>query len=177
VKVLLVYFSFTGNTEKVAFSILENLQKNGVNCEVFKIEPVLKFKYIFWLFLSFIPSLPFPIKNLKLLKIDNYEAIILGTPKWTFNCPPVTYFIRFLKRVKFKSSIKIFFFLTYGGFGEDAYIKKLKRKFEKSGFTVYAVEKFRRSEIIKGAVGERIQKFCLKILTSINPSYPHISET
>ena len=120
-KILLAYFSFTGNTEKVSKLILKCLQESGINCDIFKIEPILKLKYLPWLFLSFIPGLPFPVKNLKLLNLGNYDAIILGSPKWSLSCPPVTYFIRFLKseRLKAKSSLRIFLFITYGGFGED----------------------------------------------------------
>lgn len=176
-KVLLAYFSFTGNTEKLSFDILKNLRENGVDCEVFKIEPSLNLKYPFWLFLSFIPSLPFPIKNLNSLNLDKYSAIVLGTPKWTFNCPPVTFFIKFLRRIKVKSKVKVFLFLTYGGFREDIYIKKLKRKLEKLGFAVRAIEKFKRKEIQEGTANRRIQKFCSEILTSLNPSNSDTSKS
>ncbi|CUT00852.1 flavodoxin family protein [Candidatus Kryptonium thompsonii] len=112
-KILLAYFSFTGNTEKVSKLILKCLQESGINCDIFKIEPILKLKYLPWLFLSFIPGLPFPVKNLKLLNLGNYDAIILGSPKWSLSCPPVTYFIRFFKKRKIKSQVFIENFFVY----------------------------------------------------------------
>lgn len=176
-KVLLAYFSFTGNTEKVAFEILKCLQANGIRCDVFKIEPLINLKYPFWLLLSFIPFLPFPVKNLNYLNLQNYDALILGSPKWTLNCPPITYFIRFLKRHKFRNSLKIFLFLTYGGFREDIYLESLKNKLKKVGFNVPLVEKFKRREIQENRVVEEIQEFCSKILASINPSDSNISKS
>ncbi|MCS7229086.1 MAG: hypothetical protein NZ923_03505 [Candidatus Kryptonium sp.] len=175
-RVLLAYFSFTGNTEKVSLEILKHLQASGVKCDVFKIEPLINLKYPFWLFLSFVPSLPFPVKNLNSLNLKDYNALILGSPKWTFNCPPITYFIHFLKRLGFGNSFKIFLFLTYGGFREDVYLKKLKIKLEKIGFDVPIVWKFKRRKIQEGKVDAEIQKFCSEILASINPSDSNISK-
>ena len=178
-KILLAYFSFTGNTEKVSKLILKCLQESGINCDIFKIEPILKLKYLPWLFLSFIPGLPFPVKNLKLLNLGNYDAIILGSPKWSLSCPPVTYFIRFLKseRLKAKSSLRIYLFITYGGFGEDSYIQKLKKNLEECGFNVPIASKFKRSEIKDGKAIEGINKFCSEILLSLSPSHPNISKS
>lgn len=178
-KILLAYFSFTGNTEKVSEVILRYLRENEIKCEVFRIEPALKLRYPLWLFLSFIPNLPFPVKNLKSLEPGNYDAIILGSPKWTFNCPPVTRFIRFLKskRLKSKSPSRIFLFITYGGFGEDSYIRKLKRDLERWGFDVPAISKFKRSEIKNGKAIEEINKFCSEVLLSLNPSHSNISKS
>lgn len=176
-KILVTYFSFTGNTEKVALAILGHLRKNGFDCEVFRIEPVLRLKYIFWLLLSFVPALSFPIKNAKSLDLEKYDVLILGTPKWTFNCPPVTYFIRFLKRVNLKPSLKLFLFLTYGGFSEDVYLRELKDKIESLGVAVCGFEKFKRREIEEGRAYERIYSFCQKIVSSLNPSESYVSKS
>lgn len=169
-KVLLVYFSFTGNTEKVGNLIAGYLKQKGISCDVYKIEPLFNLPYFLWLLLSFIPSLSFPVKNLKILNLDVYDVIILGTPKWTFNCPPVTSFIRFLRKSRNEIKSKFAIFLTYGGFGEDVYIEKLKAKL---GFNVIAVEKFKRSDIQRNDV--KVDLFCTKILNSIDPSNPYIS--
>lgn len=177
-KTLLAYFSFTGNTEKVTEVILRCLRENGISCDVFRIEPVFKLKYLFWLFLSFVPGLPFPVKNLKSLDLKNYDALILGSPKWTFNCPPVTYFVRFLRseKLKAKSPLQIFLFITYGGFQEDSYVRKLKEKLERSGFNVTVMGKFKRGEIRNGKAMEEINKFCFEVLRSLNPSHSDISK-
>lgn len=173
-KILLVYFSFTGNAEKVGNLITRYLARIGINCDVYKIEPLFNLPYFLWLLPSFVPSLPFPVKNLKNLNLGAYDVIILGTPKWTFNCPPVTSFIRFLRKSREKIKSKFAIFLTYGGFREDVYLEKLKAKFEKFGFDVVAVEKFKRSDIQNENV--KVDLFCEKILNSLNPSNPHISQ-
>ncbi len=164
-KILLAYFSFTGNTEKVGNLILNFLKQKGINCALFTIEPVFKLPYLLWLFLSFVPGLPFPLKNLKLLKLYDYDVVILGTPKWTFNCPPATSFIRFVKKSGRKFKIGIF--LTYGGFKEDVYLERLKNKFVKDGYNVIAVQKFKRRDIQDGFVMDKVEEFCLKIIQSI----------
>ncbi len=174
-KILLVYFSFTGNTEKVGNLITRYFKQEGVNCDVYKIEPSFNLPYFLWFILSFIPSLPFPLKDLNSLNLDNYDVIILGTPKWTFNCPPVTSFISFLKKARGKIKAKFAIFLTYGGFKENIYLEKLKMKLEKFGFNVVVTEKFKRSDIRSDSVS--IDLFCSKILNSLDPSNPYVSQS
>jgi len=180
-RILLVYFSRTGNTQKVANLIFERLRIEKIECEVFKIEPIFDLPYLLWLFLSFVPSLPFPVKSLKFLKLEKFDIVILGTPKWTFNCPPVTSFIYKLKKFSRslntgKSLPKIFLFLTYGGFREEVYLKKLVRKIEDFGFEIVAFEKFKRSEIQNNDFLGKLDRFCNLILSSINPSDFDIAE-
>ncbi len=182
-RVLLIYFSRTGNTQKIADLIIERLHIEKIECEVFKIEPVFDLPYLLWLFLSFVPSLPFPVKNLKFLNLEKFDIVILGTPKWTFNCPPVTSFIYKLKKFSKLASLnskqslpKIFTFLTYGGFREDVYLEKLMKKIKNFGFEIIAFEKFKRSEIQSGEFIWKVDRFCKLILKSINPSDLDISK-
>ncbi len=174
-KVLLVYYSFTGNTERVGNLIARYFKQKGINCDIYKIEPLFNLPYFLWLLLSFIPSLPFPLKNLNSLNFEDYNVIILGTPKWTFNCPPVTSFIRFLKRSGRKIKSRFAIFLTYGGFKENIYLEKLKMKLERFGFNVAVTEKFKRSDIRSGLVS--VDLFCSKILNSLDPSNPYVSQS
>ncbi len=164
--------------------ILERFQAKKIECEVFKIEPIFDLPYPLWLLLSFVPSLPFPIKNLKSLNFEKFDLLILGTPKWTLNCPPVTSFIYKLGKFGgFKTSEsgknlpKISLFLTYGGFREDVYLKKLVQKIESFGFEVLAFEKFKRREIENSNVSEKVDEFFNFILKSINPSHPDASKS
>jgi len=176
-RILLAYFSFTGNTEKVGNLILNNFKRNRIDCDLFKIKPLLNLPYLLWLLLSFVPGLPFPLKNLKLLNLKFYDVIVLGTPKWTFNCPPVTSFIYFLKKMANpQKKLKIAVFLTYGGFREDIYLEKLERKLNKSGFSVIAVRKFKRADIQQNKIEEDAQRFCFEILNSLNPSNSYVSQ-
>ncbi len=99
------YFTYTGTSQKIASWLGKK----------FKISPKeiksYKFPYLIWLFLSFIPYLPLrayfdPPSN---------DTVILCFPKWTFNCPPITYF---LKKIYCKKLILV---IAYKGWGEKTY--------------------------------------------------------
>jgi predicted nucleotide-binding protein (sugar kinase/HSP70/actin superfamily) len=95
----------------------------------------------------------------------------LGTPKWTLNCPPVTSFVNFL-RSNFKDAKKpkVAFYITYGGFKEDAFIEKFLKIFKANGFDVVEFDKFKRRDIDEGRVLERIENFVRKIFVHLNQS-------
>jgi len=93
------YFTFTGTSKKIAEFI----------GKIFNIKPKeiksYKLPYLLWLFLSFIPYL-----SLKaIFEPPTNDTVILCFPKWTFNCPPVTCF---LKKIKCKKLVLI---ISYKG--------------------------------------------------------------
>ncbi|MCS7200127.1 MAG: hypothetical protein N2327_03750 [Caldimicrobium sp.] len=101
----LYFFSYTGTCENLAFEIAKKFvcKPKRIQCQ--------DRSYLIWLFLSFFPyftvSVEFPPQE------SNKGLLIF--PKWTFNCPPVT---SFLKRSKFD---KLLLIITYGGWGELTY--------------------------------------------------------
>ncbi len=99
------YFTYTGTSKKIA---------NWLG-EKFKITPkeikTYSLPYFIWLFLSFIPY--FPVKAF--FDVPSNETIIVCFPKWTFNCPPITYF---LKKIYCRKLILV---ITYKGWGERKY--------------------------------------------------------
>jgi flavodoxin len=113
------YFSYTGTCKKIAKFLGTEL-----NLPVKEIKPP-KLPYLAWLALSFIPGLPIPSKAL----LPQSENLILVFPKWTINCPPITYFYFLCKKrgVKLK---KILLVVSYGGFREEPYAKHYVRKFK-----------------------------------------------
>lgn len=113
------YFSYTGTCERIAKFLGTNL-----NLPVKKIKPP-ELPYLAWLALSFIPGLPIPSKAL----LPQSENLILVFPKWTINCPPITYFYLFCKKraVKLK---KILLIVSYGGFRGEPYARHYVRKFK-----------------------------------------------
>ena len=110
--VSIYYFSYTGNSKKIA----EYLGKQ-FNITPYEIKS-FQFPYIIWLLTSFIPF--FPVKS-KWKKIeDNKQILILCFPKWTFNCAPVTYFL-------IKCPCKnLIFIITHKGWGISFYEKIYK---------------------------------------------------
>ncbi len=101
----LYYFSFTGRSKKIAEWISEHLSIEAKEIKA----PHLP--YIPWLFLSFIPYLQIEAE----FEPPSSGRVILCFPKWTFNCPPVTYFIN---RVDVR---ELHLVICYGGFDEGRY--------------------------------------------------------
>jgi hypothetical protein len=101
------YFTYTGFSEVVAREISSFLGAKPKKIETYR------WPYFFWLFLSFIPY--FPVKSW--FEPPQEEKILVCFPKWTFNCPPVTYFLR---KIRCKH---LFLLVCYKGWGEDHYIK------------------------------------------------------
>ena len=105
------YFSLTGHCRKIAKALGKEF-----GCPVEEIRS-FSFPYWLWLILSFIPFLP--VKSWFLMP-EEEKHILLCFPKWTFNCPPVTYF---LKKVPCK---EFTFIITHRGWGEKFYEKIYK---------------------------------------------------
>ncbi|BAU23122.1 hypothetical protein THC_0731 [Caldimicrobium thiodismutans] len=124
----LYYFSYTGTSKEIALALARRF--NAIPKEI----KTYSFPYSFWLLLSFIPG--FEIRA-------NFEPPqspygVLVFPKWTFNCPPVTYF---LKKISFEKLILI---ITYGGWREipyGEYYKKLASKNCKEVEVIYIKRK------------------------------------
>ncbi|RKX61487.1 MAG: hypothetical protein DRP29_00170 [Thermodesulfobacteriota bacterium] len=110
------YFSYTGTSKKIAEILAKKLKVKLKEIKTFK------FPYFIWLFLSFFPY--FPIKSQ--FEPLSSDTIILCFPKWTFNCPPVTYFLRKIK------CQKIYMIISYKGWGEKKYIEYYKKLGSKS---------------------------------------------
>ncbi len=104
------FFSRTGNSKKVAFLLAKKLKTEPKEIQSYK------FPYFLWLILSFIPFLPVK-SNFPEVKA---EEIILCFPKWTFNCPPITYFL-----IKCPCK-RLTMIITYKGWGKNHYEKFYK---------------------------------------------------
>jgi flavodoxin len=100
------YFTFTGNSKRIA----EWIAQLGGRLKEIKTK---KLPYTLWLVMSFFPYLD--VKS----KFEEPESnlIFLCFPKWTLNCPPVTYF---LKKADL-SGKTLCMVITYGGFDEKRY--------------------------------------------------------
>lgn len=105
------YYSFTGISKRLAEIISENLK---VTPKEIKTSPK---PYFFWFLLSFLPYASFKAN----FEPPSSSTIILCFPKWTFNCPPITYF---LKKVNCQN---LFMIISYGGWGEKKYAEFYKK--------------------------------------------------
>jgi len=141
-KILIIYFSYTGYTKAVAEEIYSELSVLH-EVDLVRIYPERDRSYWEWLIWSFIPRSLVKIKPLR-TDLKNYQWIFLGTPKWTFSCPPVNQFLRNIRGGLGKSTA---LFMTYGGFDEDRYLKNLVKRMSKLGLKVNLAFKIRRKTI------------------------------
>jgi len=106
------YFTYTGTSKKIAETLAGEL---GV--EVKEISaPCLP--YFVWLLFSFFPGLPIKAN----FSLPRASSFVLCFPKWTFNCPPVTYFFRILKRCGLRFE-KIVLVISYRGWKEKPFVR------------------------------------------------------
>ncbi len=157
-RILVAYFSWTGNTLAVADEVIRQLSLHH-EVEVCRIEPQKQRRYIGWLLLSFIPSSKVKIQP-AVEDVSRYDIIILGGPKWTFSCPPVNSYLSRLGGCERKIGA---IFITYGGFGEYRYLNGLVKKMGAKGMDVRATLLVRRSQVRSGEYCNGVKAFCSEI--------------
>ena len=85
---LVVYFSYTGNTEKIAKMI-----HNKLNCDILKLNPVVPYSTDYQTVVDEEQNNDSSGKVVEIEKIDKdlskYDEIILGTPVWWYSIAPV----------------------------------------------------------------------------------------
>jgi hypothetical protein len=144
----LYYFSFTGTSKSLAFALASKLKITPKEIKSFS------FPYPIWLLLSFIPPLCLKSK----FEPPESSSGILVFPKWTFNCPPVTYF---LKGVSFE---KLLLIILYGGWREKPYgefYRKLALKKSKRVDIIYIKRKkwLGEGELILKKISAKAEEF------------------
>ena len=97
-KILIVYYSKTGSTEKVAETLKQEFEKNGHEIELAKISPVHELKAYQYKKNG---------KELALKKVitdvKKFDLILIGTPVWNFCPTPMTLaYLRNLSNIKNK---------------------------------------------------------------------------
>jgi len=118
------YFTFTGTSKQIAEEVVKK-----VGGRLFSINSV-KLPYVCWLFLSFFPGL----KLKSSFKPPTSKRLVVCFPKWTTNCPPVTYFFSWLKKNGY-SFDEVNLIISYKGWKKELYLnhyssvlKKLAKK-------------------------------------------------
>ena len=87
-KVLIIYFSQTGNTEKIAKPIKKGILRSGNTCKIEK------------------------IKGINIDKLENYDLIGIGTPTFFYREP--TNVMNFIQDLKATNRKHCFLFCTHG---------------------------------------------------------------
>lgn len=127
-KVLVVYFSYTGNTKFIADKINEKI--GGDIVEIKTLKPYSEdFNYVVDQGKEEVDNYFKPEIITKLENIEEYDTIFIGSPTWWYTiAPPVATFL-------YKNNLegkKIIPFLTNGGYGLGHSIEDIKNLCEKS---------------------------------------------
>lgn len=157
-KIIIVYFSQTGNTRKLAVKIYEILKSKNLDVDLFEIEDKEKCCFLKNCFNAIFEKI---VKIDKVPHIEKYDLIFIGTPIWAGKITP--YIRSFLKDIELKNK-KVFLFTTYGsGFGKNLAMKEFIKLVEmKDGKIIGLIEvKGRKVEESIDNIKEEIGK-CLK---------------
>ena len=164
-KILIAYYSKTGNTEIISNAIREALEANW-EVDMLKIEMVKEYSS-FLLHLN--PRIFFDtILNRKpwirsLEDMSPYDLIFVGTPNWYSQiAPPVNTFIE--KMVNFEGKNAIAF--VSSGLSGESYAVKLKNSLEKKGLRVLKMLNLKQREINDSQLKEI--KEILKLIYKVN---------
>lgn len=109
-KKLIIFYSYTGNTKKIA-----NIIKEKLNCDILELEPLKPFSTNYDEVVNEYQNNSInkevEIKDIK-IDLDNYDEFIIGTPVWWYTISPVI--TKFLKKYKLENKI-IYPFATNAG--------------------------------------------------------------
>lgn len=156
--ILLVYFSLTGNTKSVSQEISKHLSINN-KVDICEIIPKKSRKYFQWLLMSFIPGLKVKIQS-TINDISKYDLVILGSPKWTINSPPLNEYLNSLIGCHNQMAAV---FITFGGYGEKKYLLQIKNSLIKKGLQPIDSLAIKRGSLNKGEHYMLIKTFCNNI--------------
>ena len=110
-KTLIVYYSYTGNTKKIANAI-----KNNLNCDILEVTPKIPFSNDYDDVVAEYQNNSIKDKSIEIndigIDLKEYDKIIIGSPVWWYTiCPVIT---SFLKKYDL-SGKKIYPFATNAG--------------------------------------------------------------
>ena len=154
---LVVYYSRTGTTHSLAETVTSCLDDPDIE----RIRPVSQRRYPNWLLRSFVPGARVPIQDAT-VDLSTYDAVFLGTPKWTLSCPPVTEYVETADL----SGTTVGLFLTYGGFDEGRYLDRLVERVRRQGATVPATMRVKRDAAGTERCAKRAAEFCRAVTES-----------
>ncbi|MFN4226857.1 MAG: flavodoxin family protein [Candidatus Ratteibacteria bacterium] len=158
-RTIIIYFSLTGNTKKLAVNIYRILKEKNFDVSLFELEEKNKESSFLKNCIRAILGKSREIE--KVPNLENYDLIFLGTPVWAGRITP--YVKNFLKFAELKNK-KVFLFITYGsGFMKNRAMKEFIKSVEiKEGIVIGKIEiKGKRVEENINYVKQEIEK-CLK---------------
>jgi flavodoxin len=125
-KALVAFYSFSGNTKKIAFAIKDILAKRGVEADTLELKPKIESAVFIQQAAQSFFSKEVELHGENILDLNGYDYIFLGTPVWAF--APAPALRSFIKRSAVLKDKKTSIFVTYGsGLGKERCVNKIER--------------------------------------------------
>ncbi|MGB2706065.1 MAG: NAD(P)H-dependent oxidoreductase [Candidatus Omnitrophota bacterium] len=145
-KTAVIYYSFTGNTHRVAQIIIDILKSKGEEAIPVRIRPLKEeTSFLGQCKEAFFAKKPELYKTL--LDLGDFDRVILGSPVWAFKpAPAINTYLDKCSSLKGKEAIS---FVTYGsGAGKGRALEIMKRGLEAKGAHVAGTMSFQQGENI-----------------------------
>ncbi len=143
-KTAIIYYSFSGNTHRVAQIIADILKQKGEDVTPVRIRPLKEpTNFVVQCKEAFLGKKPELYKTL--LDLGDFDKVILGSPVWAFKPAPAVN--TYLSQCSTLSGKEALCFVTYGsGAGKEKTLESMKSGLEKKGARVVAKISFQQSE-------------------------------
>jgi flavodoxin len=162
-RLVVAYFSYTGNTKRIAQALAERLQ-NFCDVETVEIVPTRRRCYLHWLAYSFVPDSETDIENPE-MDLSHYDVVLVGFPKWTFSCPPLN---RFIRRLRSLNKPKFYLFMTCGGFDDQRFLDNLTHKLVSIGCNIVGSLTIKRKQIQEETYCKPVDSYVERIQEEID---------
>ena len=145
--IAIVYYSYSGNTHRVA-QIIEEILSHDNSVKCLRIEAPRESSNFFIQALRGLTKRKTEISPIE-ANLSAYDLIILGTPVWAREAPPAMR--SYLEKVSGLLRKKAVIFVTYGsGLGKDHCLNSLERNLQEKG-----VSEIKRFSLSQFKVGDK----------------------
>lgn len=131
-KILINYYSFSGNTERVAQALERFFRERGNEVRLQRLIPVEESRKFFVQAKQAFLKKEVDLKPGLEVDVSDYDLIVIGSPVWAFSpVPAVRSYLKIMKNCEGK---KFFLFVTYGsGAGRFRCLKQMKELIQNRG--------------------------------------------
>ncbi|NQU94759.1 MAG: NAD(P)H-dependent oxidoreductase [Candidatus Omnitrophica bacterium] len=146
-KSAVVYYSYSGNTHRVAQLIIDLLKNKGEEATPIRIRPLKEeTSFIMQCREAFLGKKPELYRTL--LDLKDFDRVIIGSPVWAFKpAPAINSYLNECSSLEGKTAI---LFVTYGsGAGKDKALQVMKKGLEAKGARVQAMTSLQQAESAK----------------------------
>jgi len=143
-KTAIVYYSYSGNTDRVAGLIAGILRKKGDDVTPVRIRPLKETRnFLAQCKEAFLSGKPELYRTL--LDLKDFDRIVLGSPVWAFNPAPAIN--TYIERCGSLEGKEVFLYVTYGsGTGKDRALDAMRKGLEARGARVAGTFSFQQAE-------------------------------